>query len=94
MAMGWIFPIGFWVIGTLVAASPGVLFRLVEKEKETLREEAEETRFRDHLASVFFTVEEKLMSSIPWWSFTLICSILAVFLFTFGFIALSFVLTW
>ncbi len=92
--MGWIFPIGFWFVGTLVAASPRVLFRLIEKEKEKLRKVADEARFRDQKASVFFTVEEKLMSSIPWWSFTLICSILAIFLVTFGFVALSFVLVW
>ncbi|MCF6410364.1 hypothetical protein [Pseudalkalibacillus salsuginis] len=92
--MGWIFPIGFWFVGTLFAASPEVLFRLIEKEKEKLRKVADEARFRDQKASVFFKVEEKLMSSIPWWSFTLICSIMAIFWVTFGFVALSFVLVW
>ncbi len=89
---GWIFVVGFWLIGTIIAASPGILFRLIEKEKEHLREESSETRFRDHMASIFFSVEEKILSSIPWWSLTLSCSILAVLFFTFGFIALSFVL--
>ncbi|WP_349408436.1 hypothetical protein [Pseudalkalibacillus sp. SCS-8] len=90
--IGWIFPVGFWFAGTLVAASPGILFRIFEKEKEHLRKEASDTRFRDHMASIFFSVEEKILSSIPWWSFTLMCSILAILLFTFGFIALTFVL--
>ncbi|MCF6138610.1 hypothetical protein [Pseudalkalibacillus berkeleyi] len=89
---GWIFPVGFWFAGTLIAASPGILFRMLEKEKEHLRKEAADTNFRDHMASIFFRVEENLLSSIPWWAFTLICSLLAIFFFTFGFIALSFVL--
>jgi hypothetical protein len=89
---GWIFPVSFWFAGTLIAASPGILFRILEKEKEHLRKESSETRFRDHMASIFFSVEEKMLSSIPWWAFTLICSILAVIFMTFGFIALSFIL--
>ncbi|WLD92755.1 hypothetical protein [Alkalihalobacillus sp. AL-G] len=92
--VGWIFPIGFWFIGLLIAASPGILFRTLESEKEKLRKEADETKDRDHSASILFIVEEKILSMINWWSFTLGTSIVAAFFITFGFVALSFVLTW
>ncbi|WP_257349496.1 hypothetical protein [Pseudalkalibacillus decolorationis] len=92
VGIGWVIPIGFWLIGLLIAASPGFMFRFVEKEKAHLRKEADDRNFRDHLASITLNVEEDVLSMIPWWGFTLITSILAAFLFTFGFVALSFVI--
>jgi hypothetical protein len=92
MSIQWLIPLSFWLSGLLIAGSPGILFRKFAHEKGEVEQKARTSRKRHLPSKLFFTIEKNAMDMIPWWLFTLICTILSLILITFGFFSIGFLL--
>jgi hypothetical protein len=81
-----------WLIGILILASPLMINRIINNKKHQLRRRREEVKPVDRSQGTFFNMEEEILDQIQYRNICLLTSIIGVFIFSFGFIALGFML--
>jgi hypothetical protein len=91
--MEWLWiPVIIWLFGLVILASPLVLKRLISNKKHQLRRRKEEVKPIDRSQGTFFTMEEEILDQLRHRNVCMVTSVLGVFIFAFGFIALGFII--